>query len=165
MQPPELYGAAHRPRVSVLMPTFKQAAFIRRALESLRARTYADGELVIVDDGSPDETDSVVAPYLADPRLRYHRLARNRGLGAALNIATGLACGQYLAYLPSDDPYYPDHLARLWRRSRCSRGSGWRTAGSADPVLVAARRCTVRGRSVGRPRRWRIRRRSISTRR
>ena len=108
-----------RPRVSVLMPTFKQAAFIGRALESLRAQEYPDWELVIVDDGSPDETRHVLAPYLApdsdrfDPRLRYHRLARNGGLGAALNIATGLARGRYLAYLPSDDLYYPDHLARL----------------------------------------------------
>ena len=102
-----------RPRVSVLMPTFKQAPFIRRALESLRAQSLPDWELVVVDDGSPDDMAAVVAPYLADPRIRYHRLPRNTGLGAALNTATGLAHGQYLAYLPSDDVYYPDHLARL----------------------------------------------------
>ncbi len=101
------------PRVSVLKPTFKQAAFIRRALESLRAQSLADWELLVVDDGSPDETTEIVAPYLADPRIRYQRLERNRGLGAALNIATGLARGRYLAYLPSDDLYYPEHLARL----------------------------------------------------
>jgi hypothetical protein len=95
------------------MPTFKQAAFIRRALESLRAQSFADWELIIVDDGTPDDTGGVVAPYLADPRIRYHRLERNRGLGAALNIATGLARGRYLAYLPSDDLYYPEHLTRL----------------------------------------------------
>lgn len=124
MQPPEPYGAAHRPRVSVLMPTFKQAAFIRRALESLRAQTFADWELVIVDDGSPDGTASVVAPYLADPRLRYHRLERNRGLGAALNVATGLARGDCVAYLPSDDLYYPDHLARLVATIEAQSGSG-----------------------------------------
>jgi hypothetical protein len=106
-------SAPRSPRVSVLMPTFRQAAFIRRALESLRAQSFADWELIVVDDGSPDETAGIVAPYLADPRVRYHRLGRNRGLGAALNVATGLARGRYLAYLPSDDLYYPDHLARL----------------------------------------------------
>ncbi|MDP9372339.1 MAG: glycosyltransferase [Chloroflexota bacterium] len=101
------------PRVSVLMPTFKQAPFIRRALESLRAQGFTDWELVIVDDGSPDDTAATVAPYLADRRIRYGRLPRNGGLGAALNHATALARGEYLAYLPSDDLYYPDHLARL----------------------------------------------------
>ncbi|MCW5850259.1 MAG: glycosyltransferase family 2 protein [Anaerolineae bacterium] len=101
------------PRVSVLMPTFKQAAFIRRALESLRAQTFQDWELVIVDDGSPDDTPAVIEPYLADPRLRPIRLPKNVGLGAALNLATAQARGRYLAYLPSDDVYYPDHLARL----------------------------------------------------
>lgn len=101
------------PLVSVLMPTFKQASFIRRALESLRAQTLSDWELLIVDDGSPDETHDVVAPYLADPRIHYQRLPRNQGLGAALNTATAAARGRSLAYLPSDDLYYPDHLARL----------------------------------------------------
>jgi len=101
------------PLVSVLMPTFKQAAFIRRALESLRAQTLTDWELVIIDDGSPDETRDIVAAYLVDTRIRFRRLPRNRGLGAALNVATAQARGRYLAYLPSDDLYYPDHLARL----------------------------------------------------
>ena len=102
-----------QPRVSVLMPTFKHAAFIRRALGSLRAQTLDDWDLVVVDDGSPDDTVAVVAPYLADRRVRYERLPSNVGLGAALNRATSLARGRYLAYLPSDDVYYPDHLARL----------------------------------------------------
>lgn len=62
------------PRVSVLMPTFKQAAFTRRALESLRAQTFSDWELVIVDDSSPDETGEVIACYLDDPHIHYHRL-------------------------------------------------------------------------------------------
>lgn len=101
------------PRVSVLMPTFKQASFIRRALESLHAQTFQDWELIVVDDGSPDTTGRVLERYRADPRVRYRRLTHNNGLGAALNIATGMAHGGYLAYLPSDDLYYPDHLARL----------------------------------------------------
>ena len=101
------------PTVSVLMPTFKHGAFIRRALESLRAQTFEAWELIIVDDGSPDDTAQIVAPYLSDPRVHYTRLARNGGLGAALNLATSQARGRYLAYLPSDDVYYPDHLAHL----------------------------------------------------
>ncbi len=101
------------PTVSVLMPTFKQAAFIRRALESIRAQTFADWELIIIDDGSPDETGRIVAPYLTDDRIRYQRLEHNQGLGAALNRATELVRGRYIAYLPSDDLFYPDHLRLL----------------------------------------------------
>lgn len=100
-------------RVSVLMPTFDQAAFLPRAVESLRAQTFADWELVIVNDGSPDDTDGAVAPYLSDPRVRYRRLEHNLGLGAALNAALDLAAGEFIAYLPSDDLLYADHLASL----------------------------------------------------
>ncbi len=71
-----------KPRVSVLMPTYGQAHFIRRALDSLLAQSLTDWELIVVDDGSPDDTPKIVQPYLADPRIRYSRFARNRGLGA-----------------------------------------------------------------------------------
>jgi hypothetical protein len=101
------------PTVSVLMPTFKHAAFITRALDSLLRQTFHDWELLILDDGSPDDTEAVVAPYLADGRIRYHRWERNRGIGDALNYLTSLARGRYIAYLPSDDLYYPHHLERL----------------------------------------------------
>ncbi len=101
------------PRVSVLMPTFQHAAFIRRALESLLAQTMADWELIIVDDGSPDQTADLVGRYLADPRIHYRRLERNVGLGAALNHALEQAKASLVAYLPSDDLYHADHLASL----------------------------------------------------
>lgn len=101
------------PKVSILMPTYRHAAFIGRALESVCAQTYSDWELVIIDDASPDSTHAVIEPFLTDTRIHYHRLARNQGTGAALNHATSLAQGDYIAYLPSDDLYYPDHLMRL----------------------------------------------------
>lgn len=101
------------PLVSVLMPTFNQSAFIRRALESLLAQSLIDWELVIVDDGSTDETPAIVQPYLTDARIHYHRLDENRGLGAALNHALQIAGAPLVAYLPSDDIYFCDHLALL----------------------------------------------------
>jgi hypothetical protein len=101
------------PLVSVLMPTYEQAHFIRRALESLCAQTLQNWELIIVDDGSQDATGQQVAPYLADARIRYCRLDRNRGLGAALNHALAEARAPLVAYLPSDDVYWADHLATL----------------------------------------------------
>ena len=100
-------------RVSVLMPAYNHAHFIRRALDSLRAQTLAGWELILVDDGSTDATRSVIAPYLDDPRVRYTRLDRNRGLGVALNQALDGATAPLIAYLPADDVYYAEHLASL----------------------------------------------------
>jgi glycosyltransferase involved in cell wall biosynthesis len=101
------------PSVSILMPTFKHAPFIRRAIESLQAQTFTDWELIIVDDASPDNTSEIVSVYLGDDRFRYYRLPTNQGVGAALNFAMAHARGRYIAYLSSDDLYYPQHLARL----------------------------------------------------
>lgn len=100
-------------RVCVLMPTYNQAAFIRRAIDSLRAQTLADWELIIVDDGSTDETPDVLAPQLDDPRMDHTRLPQNQGMGAALNVALDRSRAPLIAYLPSDDVYYADHLASL----------------------------------------------------
>src|SRR2546421_12642165 len=101
------------PSVSVLMPTYKQEHFLSRAIESLKAETLTDWELIIVDDASPDETHLVTAPYLSDTRIHYHRLECNRGLGFALNYAMSLAQAPLIAYLPSDDVYYTEHLQSL----------------------------------------------------
>ena len=102
-----------RPRVSVLMPTFNQTQFICSALKSLIDQTMTQWELVIVDDGSSDNTHKLVEAYLTDPRIHYHRLDSNQGLGAALNHALAWATAPLIAYLPSDDVYYRDHLASL----------------------------------------------------
>ena len=101
------------PAVSVLMPTYRQAHFLPRAVRSLQAQRLEDWELIVVDDGSPDETAATVKGFAADPRIRYERLEHNTGLGAACNRGLGLAQAPLIAYLPSDDIYDPDHLASL----------------------------------------------------
>ncbi|MEW6373093.1 MAG: glycosyltransferase family 2 protein [Pseudomonadota bacterium] len=101
------------PRVSVLVPTFEQAAFLPRALDSLLAQTLADWEAIVIDDGSMDDTREVLAPWLDDPRLRLAANTRNEGLGRALNIGLDMARAPLVAYLPSDDLYYRAHLAGL----------------------------------------------------
>ena len=106
-------GTDGAPRVSVLMPTFRHLNFIRRAIESLRAQTLESWELLVIDDASPDDTGRVVAACLADSRIRYARLERNVGLGAALNAGLAEARGEYIAYLPSDDVWHAAHLAIL----------------------------------------------------
>ena len=70
------------PRVSVLIPTYDHAAFLPRALESLRAQEEQRWEGIVIDDGSPDGTREVVRAYLGDPRLSYHGFRENQGLGS-----------------------------------------------------------------------------------
>jgi glycosyltransferase involved in cell wall biosynthesis len=101
------------PLVSVLMPTYQQSRFIRRALDSLLAQTLTDWEAIIVDDGSRDGTAQAVLPFLDDSRIHYHKLSGNKGLGKALNEGLIRANGSLVAYLPSDDVYYSDHLETL----------------------------------------------------
>ena len=101
------------PRVTVIMPTFEQCHFIRRALDSLLAQSMDQWELVIVDDGSQDATVRAVLPYLQDPRIRCVHLLHNTGLGNAINEGLARARGALVAYLPSDDVWYRDHLREL----------------------------------------------------
>ncbi len=101
------------PQVSVVMPTFEQSRFIRRALDSLMAQDMADWELIVIDDGSQDDTARAVLPYLHDARVRYVQLLHNQGLGNALNEGLARVRAPLVAYLPSDDVFYRDHLQRL----------------------------------------------------
>ncbi|MGN6702324.1 MAG: glycosyltransferase family 2 protein, partial [Burkholderiaceae bacterium] len=105
--------AAGCPSISVLMPTFEQSRFLPRALDSLLAQTLTDWEAVIVDDGSRDGTAQAAQPFLADARFHYCRLPDNTGLGNALNQALAQSSAPLIAYLPSDDVWYRDHLASL----------------------------------------------------
>ncbi|MDQ4132074.1 MAG: glycosyltransferase [Actinomycetota bacterium] len=95
---------------SVIMPTYDQDSFLPAAVGSLLAQTESDWELIVVDDGSPGDTATALGDVLGDPRVRLEVLDRNLGLGAALNRGLHLAEGDYVAYLPSDDVYYRDHL-------------------------------------------------------
>lgn len=100
---------SHRPLVSVLMPCWNSAATLPAALASLQAQTYENWECILVDDGSTDDPASVVAAA-ADPRIRYIRLDRNRGRGAARNVALERANGELVAMLDADDWLYPGKL-------------------------------------------------------
>jgi glycosyltransferase involved in cell wall biosynthesis len=77
---------AQAPRMSVLMPTYEQAAFLPRALDSLLAQSLAEWEAIVIDDGSGAATREALAPWLRDPRVRYCRNERNEGLGRSLNM-------------------------------------------------------------------------------
>lgn len=101
------------PRVSVILPSYGQAHFIARALDSLLAQSLAEWEAIVVDDGADDDTGLAVEPFLSDGRIYYVRREANGGLGVALNTGLAQARAPLLAYLPSDDVMYRDHLAQL----------------------------------------------------
>lgn len=98
---------------TVIMPTYNQAGFIRRAIKSLLNQTFQEWELIIINDGSTDATREYIIPFLQDKRLTYHENKQNRGIGASINQALDLSKFEYIAYLPSDDIYYPNHLQVL----------------------------------------------------
>ncbi|MHA4809955.1 glycosyltransferase family 2 protein [Flavitalea flava] len=100
--------------ITILMPTFKQASFISRAIRSLQLQEFTNWELIIIDDGSPDDTEEMVYPFLKDKRIRYSRNKFNRGLGACLNEGLRRSTFDFIAYLPSDDVFYRDHLQVLF---------------------------------------------------
>ncbi len=104
------------PVISVLMPTYKQAHFLPRAVASIQGQSFSDWELIIVNDGSPDATHAYVASLLDDKRIRYIHHSSNQGLGVALNTALQEAQAPFIAYLPSDDVYYTEHLQSLLKQ-------------------------------------------------
>ena len=94
------------------MPVFAQAGFVPRAVGSLLAQDVDEWELIVVDDGSPDD---VAAALPDDARIVPLRHERNRGLGAALNAGLDRARSELVAYLPADDVWRARHLAELLR--------------------------------------------------
>lgn len=96
------------PRVSVIVPLYNKGAFVRRALDSIAAQTFADFEAIVVDDGSTDGGARVVAGY-ADARFRLVA-QRNAGPGAARNRGAREAAGEFLAFLDADDEWLPGYL-------------------------------------------------------
>ncbi|MBI4572082.1 MAG: glycosyltransferase family 2 protein [candidate division NC10 bacterium] len=94
--------------VSVIIPTHNRAALVREAIESALNQTYPAREVIVVDDGSTDETPEVLARY--GDAIRTVRTA-NRGCAAARNAGVGVARGQYLAFVDSDDAAPPDRLS------------------------------------------------------
>lgn len=113
MSLPELKKVISTETISVLMPTYKQSHFITRAIKSLQCQTFKNWELIIINDGSPDNTRDIIQHFLADKRIKYFENERNEGLGYCLNRGLKLCNSDYIAYLPSDDVYYCDHLQEL----------------------------------------------------
>ena len=99
------------PLFSVVIPTFDRRDLVPRAIRSVLSQTFEDFEILVVDDGSTDDTATVVRG-LGDPRLRLLTLSPNRGPAAARNAGIAAARGELISMLDSDDEFLPTFLER-----------------------------------------------------
>lgn len=100
------------PFFSIIIPTYNRAHTIRKAIDSIINQSYGDWELIIVDDGSTDNTKSVVDSY-SDSRIKYV-WQENQERSAARNHGIIIATGKWSCFQDSDDEYLPDHLQVLF---------------------------------------------------
>jgi len=98
------------PTVSVIIPTYNRAEVLPRAIESVLAQTYEDFELIIVDDGSTDNTEEIIQSYEFE-KIRYV-YQENQGANAARNTGIRTANGEYISFLDSDDKFRPEKIKK-----------------------------------------------------
>ncbi len=103
--------AKDEPLVSVVIPTYNRADLLPRAVDSVLNQTYENLEVIVVDDGSTDNTEEVIKDY-TDPRVRYIKLEENRGQNPARNVGIRAADGEFIANQDSDDKWLPEKLEK-----------------------------------------------------
>jgi glycosyltransferase involved in cell wall biosynthesis len=149
---------AQRPTVSIVIPTYNRGAMLQEAVESCLNQTFSDVEVIIVDDGSTDGTDAMVAGRREDSWARGHiRYVRqqNQGASSARNHGLSVAAGEYVQFLDSDDLLGASKIARQLeamqdeanRNASCCLCFGRMMSRAEGGVASAGRRIGVRGDS------------------
>ena len=109
------YEAMVAPLISLIMPVWNGEIYLREAMESILAQTFRDFEFLIVDDGSTDSTQDILAEYaIKDPRIRIIRLEHG-GIVRALNLGVAEAGTDWIARMDSDDISHPTRLEKQWK--------------------------------------------------
>ncbi|WP_281634376.1 glycosyltransferase family 2 protein [Flavobacterium luteolum] len=99
--------------VSIIVPTYNTEKFIKSTIESVQNQTYANWEMILVDDASTDNTALIIEGFaVQDSRVKLFKLSENRGNGFARNAALDKATGKYIAYLDADDLWFPTKLEK-----------------------------------------------------
>lgn len=102
------------PTISVIVPVYKVEKYIHRCVDSILGQTYADFELILVDDGSPDNCGAICDEYAAKDSRVVVIHQKNGGLSSARNAGIDIATGAYISFVDSDDYIYPNYLERLY---------------------------------------------------
>jgi len=102
----------NNPVISIIIPTYNRAHTIRRAIDSVLAQTYKDFEIIVVDDGSTDNTLDILRQY-HDPRVKIIQLETNKGVSSAINTGFNHINGEWFTLLGSDDEMIPRALETL----------------------------------------------------
>ncbi|MCA1565455.1 MAG: glycosyltransferase family 2 protein [Acidobacteria bacterium] len=105
------------PDISVIIPTFNRAEYVAQSVESVFAQTFTDHEVIVVDDGSTDDTRATLERFAHAPKFRYFHQA-NAGRSRARNTGIAQAKGEFLLFLDSDDLLLPDALKVLHEAAR-----------------------------------------------
>lgn len=100
--------------VSIITPSYNAGKYIKTAINSVLRQSYTAWEMIIVDDGSTDDTSEIISAY-KDERIIYHHLEKNSGVATAMNTALNLAQGQLIAFLDADDYWKENKLERQVR--------------------------------------------------
>lgn len=109
-------------KISVIMPAYNVEEYIGRSIQSVLAQTYADFELIIINDGSGDNTASVIKEYQSrDTRIKYIEQS-NQGVSVARNAGMMAATGRYISFLDADDLWVSDALEKMYSKMRSVQG-------------------------------------------
>lgn len=99
--------------ISVIIPTYNRAKVLKKSIDSVLNQTFADIELIVVDDASTDDTDRLIK-NINDKRVRYIKLDKNLGACNARNVGVKHSIGEYVAFQDSDDIWYPEKLEKQY---------------------------------------------------
>lgn len=98
-----------QPLFSIIIPTYNRGYILWKTIQTVQKQIYPNWELVIIDDGSTDDTWKVISQFQSDPRITYHKI-KNSGVAHARNVGLKHAKGEIIAYLDSDDVLYENFL-------------------------------------------------------
>lgn len=155
------------PKVTVFIPVYNRARYVRTAVDSILAQSFTDFELLLVDDGSTDDSVAILRSY-TDCRIRIEENGQNLGVPRTRNRGLELARGEYLALLDSDDYSYPTRLAKqvdfldrhpdyaeigAWNRAMDESGKPlakvkFQPVGAEETRATMLFRCAIKNRSV-----------------
>ncbi len=102
-----------QPLISIIVPCYNTKDYMEQCLDSLIHQSYKNLEIILVNDGSTDDTDAKIQPYLSDDRIRYI-IQENKGLSGARNTGLDIMKGEYVCFVDSDDFLHKDYVKTLY---------------------------------------------------